>query len=135
MWNVNVYQPFAPPVFTGISPDTGSSNSDRLTDTGVLPIQGTASSQGSISLFETGVGLIDTVTVDNTGHWVSNHFNNTTTPLAEGETFFTAVQTSNGQTSIPTADWFVTVDLTPPAVTLSVPPTTASINPQLTVTA
>ena len=123
------------PSFTGISPDTGTSTNDQLTDTGVLQILGTAAPLASVTLSEEYVGVVDTVTADSTGHWVSNHFNSATTALSEGEAFFSATETLNGQTSAATAYWPVTVDVTPPEVTLDVPSTITSVNPQLTVDA
>ena len=48
---------------------------------------------------------------------------------------FTATETTEVATIAPTADWLVTVDETPPAVTLTAPATTAEVQPLLTVTA
>ncbi len=124
----------APPAFTGINPDTGSYNNDRVTDTGNVSIFGTAAANATVTLSREGVGVIDTVTASASGLWTSTYYASAHT-LPEGTAAFTATETVGGMTSAASADWLVTVDLTPPAVTLTAPATTAAVQPMLTVTA
>ncbi|HVS34951.1 MAG TPA: RHS repeat-associated core domain-containing protein, partial [Gemmataceae bacterium] len=67
-------------------------------------------------------------------NWTSNYYYSSHT-LPEGAAAFTAIQTVSGVPSASTASWLVTVDLTGPTVTLSVPSSTGSEHPVLTVTA
>ena len=117
-----------PPVFTAVSPDTGSSSTDQVTDTGNLTITGTAAAGATVTLSQEGVGVIDTVTASASGLWTSTYFASAHT-LPEGTAAFTAAETVAGQTSDPTADWLVTVDETNPVVTLTAPATTTGENP------
>ena len=122
----------APPVFTAVSPDTGSSSTDQVTDTGNVTITGTAAAGATVTLSQEGVGVIDTVTASASGLWTSTYFASAHT-LPEGTAAFTATETVAGQTSDPSADWLVTVDETNPVVTLTAPATTTSEDPLLRV--
>jgi RHS repeat-associated protein len=121
-----------PPIFTAISPDTGSSSTDQVTNTGNVTITGTAAANATVTLWQEGTGVIDTVTANSSGLWTSTYYAASHT-LPEGTAAFTASQSVGGITSDPSADWLVTVDLTNPTVTLTAPASTASKNPLLRV--
>jgi RHS repeat-associated protein len=117
----------APPVFTAISPDTGSSSIDFITSNQNLILKGTAAPQAVVDLWRRGGGELGTVAADpTTGSW-SFDFSGTTLP--EGVSAFYGTQAVNGQLSDPSADFLVTVDRTAPTVTLTVPATTTSLAP------
>ena len=121
----------AAPVFTSISPDSGSSSTDRITNARNISLFGTAAPSSTVTLSRGGV-VIGTATADANGNW---SFNYTSVTLPEGVTSFTATATLNGVTGPASQPFLVTVDLTAPAVTLSAPPTTSSTTPQITVSA
>jgi len=121
-----------PPVFTGITPDTGISNADQLTMAQQLIFNGTATPNSTVTLSRSDLGVIGTATANGAGAWT---FSYTSTVLPEGTYSFTATDTLNGNTSAATQPFIVVVDLTPPTVTLTVPATTTQLNPQVKVTA
>jgi hypothetical protein len=122
----------AAPVITAISPDTGSSSSDFITDSQNLTLSGTAPASSTVTLYRPGLGSIGTATANTSGAW---SFNYTGTTLPEGTYAFWATATVSGVTSANSATRLVTVDLTAPTVTVSVPATTSSLSPVVTVTA
>ena len=85
--------PMVVPVITGISPDTGPSNSDGVTGTGQLTLIGTAQANSTVTISRSGVGVIGTVTADLNGNWT---FNYTGTTLANGSYTFSALETAFG---------------------------------------
>jgi RHS repeat-associated protein len=127
-----------PPVFTGVSPDTGSSSSDQITTSQNLTLSGTATPSGTVTISRAGVGILGSVTANATsGTWTYDY---TGTTLPEGTYAFTATVTApvaqGGLTSAPTApEFLVVVDRTAPSVTVTAPATTASLQPQIRVTA
>jgi hypothetical protein len=64
-WVVDTLPPAAPSI-DGISPDTGASATDRVTNTGDLTVWGTAEPGVTLSLFD-GARLLGTVTADSAG--------------------------------------------------------------------
>jgi RHS repeat-associated protein len=122
-----------PPVFTSISSDTGSSSSDQITTDQTLSFSGTAVNNSTVTFTRRDLGEIGSVQSDQySGAWT---FDYTSTTLAEGTYAFVATNTSNGVTSEPTKEFFVTVDRTGPTVTASVPASTSSLAPQVRVVA
>jgi outer membrane protein OmpA-like peptidoglycan-associated protein len=96
----------APTVITGISEDTGRSNSDALTKDAELVLAGQAEANQRISVFVDGnyAGFADT---DPAGAWTYDH---TSVSLSDGEHVFTAVVSdAAGNTSTASA-YTVTVD-------------------------
>ncbi|MEE3160347.1 MAG: Ig-like domain-containing protein, partial [Pseudomonadota bacterium] len=96
----------APTVITGISEDTGRSNSDALTKDAELVLAGQAEANQRISVFVDGnyTGFADT---DPAGAWTYDH---TSVSLSDGEHVFTAVVSdAAGNTSTASA-YTVTVD-------------------------
>jgi RHS repeat-associated protein len=122
-----------PPVFTAISPDTGSSSSDQITTSQNLTLSGTAAKSATVTVSRSGVGVLGSVTANaTTGVW-SYDYSGTTLP--EGTYAFTGTTTVSGLTSPPSPPFLVTVDRTAPALTLTVPASTASKKPQVLVAA
>jgi YD repeat-containing protein len=109
----------APPVFTAITDDTGSSNNDLLTKDPTLYLNGRATPGSTVTVSRAGTGVIGTVTASPTDGSFS--FNYTGTPLLEGVHVFTATATVGSAVSAPSDEFLVTVDTTPPAVTLTLP--------------
>ncbi|MDX1269556.1 MAG: Ig-like domain-containing protein, partial [Oceanisphaera sp.] len=77
--------PNAPSV-TGISDDTGTSNSEGLTQDNTLIISGTAEANSSVEVFVNG-GSIGTTAADGSGDWSLDHSGNT---LSDGAHALTA---------------------------------------------
>jgi RHS repeat-associated protein len=123
-----------PPAITAISPDTGTYNNDQITQSQNLILSGTAAPGATVTLSRSGVGVIGpNIAADpSTGAW---SFDYRATTLPEGTYDFTATATLNGVTSLPSPDFLVTVDLTPPAITVSVPASSSSLRPPVRVTA
>jgi RHS repeat-associated protein len=130
---VDVAAGVAPPVITGISPDTGTSATDNLTSATQLTLLGTAPAGSTVTLSRPGLGVIGSASADpSTGAW---SFNYTGTTLTDGTYAFTATATVAGVTSASSATFLATVDTTAPTVTLTAPATTTSLGPQVQVTA
>ncbi len=64
-----------PPVVSGISDDTGSDNSDELTNDQTLSFTGTAEANSTVEVF-IGGSSIGTTTADGSGDWTFDHSNN-----------------------------------------------------------
>ena len=96
---------------TGVSIDTGASDSDGITSDQTLTVNGTAEAGATVNVYEDGT-LIGTVTADASGDWSVADPNT----LADGTTYtFTATATDDaGNTSDP-AVFQATIDTTPPA--------------------
>jgi RHS repeat-associated protein len=123
----------AAPVFTGITPDTGSSSADQITSSQNIHLLGTAAKGATVTLSRRGMGAVGSTTADaTTGVW---NFDYSGTTLPEGTYAFTATAALSGLTSAPAPDYLVTVDLTAPTVVLTAPATTATRGPQVRVTA
>lgn len=109
----NVSTALATPTITGVSPDTGISNSDRITSDPTLSILGTADPSTVVRVSRRGAGVIGVTTSDQNGAWTLDY---TATPLPDGEQVFTAVA-ENGSSATPSSAAFtVKVDTSPPAV-------------------
>jgi YD repeat-containing protein len=122
-----------PPVFTSISPDSGSSSSDQITTSRNLTLSGTAAAGATVTVSRAGIGVLGSVTANaTTGTWTYDYSGTT---LPEGTQTFTGTTTVNGLTSPPSAPFLVTVDLTAPALTVTAPASTLSRGPQVLVTA
>jgi Ca2+-binding RTX toxin-like protein/plastocyanin len=102
----------AAPSITGISPDTGTSSTDGITDTGALTVNGTATAGTSIALFN-GAAQIGSTTTGSGGTWSIV----LGTALGQGSYSLTATASSGGTTSSASTGYAVTVDTTPPSVT------------------
>jgi RHS repeat-associated protein len=122
----------APPTITTITPDTGKYNNDQITNATTITLYGKAVSSAGVSLYRNGVGLLGTTTAGTSGLWT---FSYTGTVLPQGVTSFYATDSNSAGTSKPSADFLVTVDLTPPTINVSVPSSTYSLGPQVLVTA
>ncbi len=101
----------AAPSITGISPDTGTSSTDGITDTGALTVNGTATAGTSIALFN-GATQIGTTTTGSGGTWSIL----LGTALGQGSYSLTATASSGGTTSSLSTGYAVTVDTTAPSV-------------------
>jgi YD repeat-containing protein len=122
-----------PPLFTAISPDTGTSSTDQITTSRNLTLSGTAAPGATVTVSRAGVGVLGSVTANaTTGVW-SYDYSGTTLP--EGTQAFTATATLSSFTSPPSPPFLAAVDLTAPTLTLTAPATTTSLGPQVLVTA
>ncbi len=102
----------AAPTITGISPDTGASNSDGITNINRIVINGIAPNNETIMVYLNGTLIGSTVT-NNNGNW---SFNNTGTALADGTYTLTATATDpDGNVSALSYPYGITIDTTPPA--------------------
>ena len=105
---VDTIAPILPPVIAGISPDTGASATDRITNTGTVTVSGTAEPGSTVSLFA-GATLLGTATTDGSGNW------SVPLTLPEGTYNLTATATdAAGNTSAPSAAAPTIIDLTDP---------------------
>jgi RHS repeat-associated protein len=120
------------PQIVSITTDTGKSSTDQITNDTTLLLNGIAAPNSSATLYRKGVGLLGTASVSAGGTFSYNY---TGTTLAEGVASFYPTDSAGGHTSDPSADFLVTVDLTPPTINLSVPASTYSKGPQVQVTA
>src|SRR5262249_356497 len=118
--------PLVSPVeITSISTDSGTVG-DQITNDQTLVISGTADGNGTVTLFRRNVGQIGTNIPVNDEAW---SFDYTGTSLPDATHAFAAAM---GDQS---AEFLVVIDLTPPAVTVSVPQPTYSLAPEIRVTA
>ncbi|MDE1461759.1 beta strand repeat-containing protein [Spartinivicinus poritis] len=102
----------AAPAVTGISADTGSSNSDEITSDNTLVFSGTAEANSSVEVFIDGVS-IGTTTADGAGNWSVDH---TGATLADGNYTLTARATdAAGNVSALSAGLPMTIDTSGPA--------------------
>ncbi|MCK8784297.1 Ig-like domain-containing protein [Roseomonas sp. NAR14] len=97
----------AEPVVTAISPDSGASASDGITNTGAVTLSGTAEAGSTVKVYE-GQTLLGSATATG-GHW------SIATTLAEGSHSLTATATDTAGNVSTAAAADVTVDLTAPA--------------------
>ncbi|MCE9591656.1 MAG: hypothetical protein K8S99_14160 [Planctomycetes bacterium] len=111
--DITIETTVAPPVIAGVAPgsDTGSSDTDNITNSTAPTLTGTAEPNSSIELFE-GSTSFGSLNVDGGGVWT---FNPGT--ISEGDHTFTVVTTDRaGNVSAASAPLVVTVDVTAPAV-------------------
>ncbi|HEX8144064.1 MAG TPA: Ig-like domain-containing protein, partial [Pyrinomonadaceae bacterium] len=101
------------PVIKGITTDTGTSSTDRITNDTTLVFNGTADAGTTVSVEQAGAGVIGTTTADADGNWSLDYTNTT---LAEGSYNFTArAMDANGSNSPESDPFIVTIDTTAPA--------------------
>ena len=101
----------AAPVFTGITTDTGSSNSDEITSDTTLVLSGTAEANSTVEVF-LGAASLGTTVTNGAGNF---SFDYTGTALVEGTHTFTATANDGANTSAVSADFDVVVDTSAPA--------------------
>jgi len=107
------------PAITGISGDTGSSQTDGITNDGTLILSGTGIANSLIQVYRSGQNgtPIGSATADNTGKWTFDY--GATTSLLDGAYAFTAIALIAGYTSLSSAPFNVTVDTVALAPTLA----------------
>ncbi len=128
---VKIAEPVPPPAFTDATPDTADTPASPLTNNQYLTLTGTAQPDATVTISRSDIGVLGTTTADGSGDW-SYYLGG---PLAEGPHNFTATETVGGTTSAPTPDYLVTVDITPPTITMTLPPASDSLQPAVTITA
>ncbi|MCH8544644.1 MAG: Ig-like domain-containing protein [Alcanivorax sp.] len=107
--------PPAVPAITGISEDTGISNSDGITSDNTLVFQGTGEAGSLITVYLDGASL-GTVVVDGSGNWSLDH---SATTLADGSYLVTATaEDALGNTSDLSDGFTVVVDTVAPTPNL-----------------
>src|SRR6516162_111261 len=90
---------------SGISPDTGSSASDGITNVAVVTVSGTTKANSTVKLFDDG-NQAGTAIADSTGHWSV-----TNVTLSEGVNDLTATATdAAGNVSAVSASFVATLD-------------------------
>ncbi|MBS0643121.1 MAG: Hint domain-containing protein, partial [Proteobacteria bacterium] len=100
----------AAPSLTGISPDTGSSSTDGLTNSGIVSLSGTAEADSTVTVYNNGT-IVGTTTVDAGGAWTLAGID-----LVNGGNTLTARATdSAGNPGALSAGFTATLDSTPPA--------------------
>jgi hypothetical protein len=100
-----------PPTITGISPDTGSSNSDGITNANRITISGIASNGETITVYNNGTAIGTTV-ADPNGNWT---FDNTGTALPNGNYVLISTATDpTGNVSAPSLPYGMTIDTATP---------------------
>ncbi len=82
----SIGQPGSSPNILGISPDTGASPSDAITDANRIEIFGLSAPAATITVYMSGIA-IGTTMADSNGNWT---FDNTGTALADGTYVFSA---------------------------------------------
>jgi RHS repeat-associated protein len=125
--------PAGPPTITGVTPDTGASATDRITSSRNLTLQGTAQPGATVTVYQAGAqNALGSVVADSQSNWSLA----LPTVAAAGGTFsYTATATLFGLPSARCAPVRVTVDTTPPTVTLTVPPPGTDPRPAIRVQA
>ncbi len=117
------------PVITAISPDTGYSSSDFVTDTWSIAVEGTAPPSITVRVYLDSVPL-GTTTSNAYGSWSYSY-----TGTADGTYAFTARSESGSIVSPLSATQLVTLDTTDPTVTVSIPATSTTLAPIVDVQA
>ncbi|HEX2862920.1 MAG TPA: Ig-like domain-containing protein, partial [Lacunisphaera sp.] len=102
-----------PPVFTGITDDSGLSVSDQITRDTTLSLAGTAPPLATVSITRQGTGVIGTTSASDTGAW---SFNYTGTTLPSGDYLFTATAGTGGTSSPVSTPFAVKVDTVAPTI-------------------
>jgi YD repeat-containing protein len=95
-------------------------------------VQVPGSSSRPLLLDRAGVGVIGTALANSSG---ARSFNDTGTMLPEGTADFCGEDLTGTNCSLPSDDFPVTVDLTPPSVTVAMPFADCALNPPVQVTA
>ncbi len=97
------------PLIELITEDTGISSTDGLTNDPTLLISGMADPGNTVTLTETGIGVLGSATVDSAGNWIVDA---TAIKLPDGQYAVTATATSGPATSDPSDPFEITVDTT-----------------------
>ena len=114
----------AAPVISGISPDTGTSSSDGLTDIAKVTVTGTAVNNSTVALSDNGT-VVGTVTANGTGAWsIAN------VVLAQGANPLRATATDAAGNTSASSSFTATLDTTPPVVTVTSPGGVVHATPQ-----
>jgi RHS repeat-associated protein len=122
-----------PPLITAISPDTGSSSTDQITNSQNLTISGTATPSTTVTLERADLGVLGSVPVSSGGTWSYNYAGTT---LPENSYDFIARDVNSaGVKSAYSPDFLVTVDETAPTLTLSLPANTNTLAPKVGIVA
>jgi autotransporter-associated beta strand protein len=96
---------------TGVSPDTGRSTGDAITNAAAITLLGTTSAaSASVSVFENGA-TVGSASADASGHWSLS----SGSLLADGTHNFTAVASVSGVSGVESAPFAVTIDTNAPA--------------------
>jgi hypothetical protein len=102
----------AAPTILGISPDTGASTSDGITNVNQITVSGVAPENETITVSLNGTPIGTTVS-DGNGNWT---FDNTGTALADGTYSLTATATDPiGNVTAPSYPYGITIDTAAPA--------------------
>lgn len=102
----------APPAFTSISTDSGTSSTDLLTNDTTLTLSGTAPASSTVSITRAGVGVIGGATAGINGSFSYSY----ATTLSAGAHVFTATASQGGIASPSSAAFAITVDTTVPTI-------------------
>ncbi|HJZ94793.1 MAG TPA: SBBP repeat-containing protein [Gemmataceae bacterium] len=124
------------PVITAFATDSGAVG-DHLTNDPTLFIYGTSDPGVTVTVLYSpagngGLTTAGTTTADGSGNWT---FDFTGTSLAQGAYDFYARATGGGETSDVSDPYRITIDLSPPVVTLTLPTSTFDTTPVAEVTA
>jgi autotransporter-associated beta strand protein len=103
----------ATPVITGITVDSGTSATDRVTNDPTLVLSGTSDAAVTLTISRDDVGVVGTTTANGSGQWT---FDYTGTVLSNGTYGFTAVASDGSSSSASSTLVPVTVDTTLPTV-------------------
>lgn len=104
--------PPAAPAILSISEDTGSMNNDQITSDNTLIFSGSTEAGAEITLSESNLGTIGTITATNTGTWSYSHEK---TALAEKVyTFKATAKDKAGNVGAQSSNFIVRVDRTAP---------------------
>jgi hypothetical protein len=133
---VNVYNgdssnPVAAPSIDGIAEGYSSYSPGILTASQNLEIEGTAPVGSTVTLYRDGVDVGDDIGVDGSGDW---SYDDPDT-LAQGAYDYTATDILDDATSDLSSSFYVTVDTTPPAVTITMASEITGTWPNVQVTA
>jgi RHS repeat-associated protein len=120
-----------PPIITAVN--SGSPfDGGYITNQQKVILSGSAQANATVNLSRADLGVIGSTPVTGNLSWSYDY---TGTTLAEGGYLFTATQTVNNVTSYPSRPFALTVDRTPPSVSLIAPANTASTAPVVQVNA
>ena len=101
--------PVAPPVISGIAPDSGPNSFDGVTNSATVTVNGTAEANSTVTLLN-GMTQVSTANADGSGNWSF-----TEVALTEGTNSLTATATDvAGNTSVSSAVFVATLDTVVP---------------------
>ncbi len=129
------YGPPDAPVITGMTTDSGASNSDLVTNDTTPTLSGTAVSGSTVTLYQKGPRNSAPVVIGTTTATGGTWSITAPTEPVDGPYVFTATATAGGDTSTFSAPLTVTLDTVAPAVTLAVATQTYDVEPIVITTA